>query len=81
MPARIDIQREIHEGRIKARRDERMRLDHMLKQGRAEGAVLGRIELTQKVLRRELTPRVELEAKPLDELERLAAELERQLFA
>jgi hypothetical protein len=80
MLARVDIQKEIYEGRIKARRDERMRLIDALAEGRAEGVLIGRIEFAQKLLRREATPRAALEAMPLEALEALAAQLERELL-
>jgi flagellar biosynthesis/type III secretory pathway protein FliH len=121
MLTRVDIQKEIYEGRLKARRDERMwRIDALaegraegLEQGRAEGLaqglekglaqglekglaqglekglaqglekglLLGRIEFAQKLLRREGTPRADLEAMPLEALEALAAQLEQELGA
>ena len=80
MLARVDIQKEIYEGRIKARRDERMRLIDTLAEGRAEGVLIGRIEFAQKLLRREVTPRAALEAMPLEALEALAVQLERELL-
>ena len=95
MLTRVDIQKEIYEGRIKARRDERMRWIDALAEGRAEGLVeglekgqaqglergvlIGRIEFAQKLLRREGTPRADLEAMPLAALESLAEQLEREL--
>ena len=86
--ARVDIQKEIYEGRIKARRDEHMRLIDTLAEGRAEGreegreegVLIGRIEFAQKLLRREVTPRAALEAMPLEALEALAVQLERELL-
>jgi len=84
MLARVDIQKEIYEGRIKARRDEHMRLTDTLAEGlakgRAEGVLIGRIEFAQKLLRREVTPRAALEAMPLEALEALAAQLEQELL-
>jgi len=44
MLTRVDIQKEIYEGRIKARRDERMRRIDALAEGRAEGLAQGRAE-------------------------------------
>jgi len=107
MLARVDIQKEIYEGRIKARRDERMRLVDAQEEGRAEGhakghakghaegraegleeglekgraeGLIGRIEFSQKLLRREVTTREALEEMPLEELEELAVQLERELL-
>ena len=84
MLARVDIQKEIYEGRIKARRDERMRLVDALEEGRAEGlakgVLIGRIEFAQKLLQREVTPRAALEAMPLKALEALAVQLEQELL-
>jgi hypothetical protein len=100
MLARVDIQKEIYEGRIKARRDEQMRLTDTLAEGRAkgmaegraeglaqglekgrlEGILIGRIEFAQKLMRREETPRAALEAMPLEALEALAVQLERELL-
>ena len=92
MLTQVDIQKEIYEGRIKARRDERMRLIDALAEGRAkglaegraegraEGVLIGRIEFAQKLLRREVTQRAVLEAMPLEALEALAVQLERELL-
>jgi hypothetical protein len=84
MLTRVDIQKEIYEGRLKARRDERMwRIDALAEgraEGRAEGVLIGRIEFAQKLLRQEGTPRAELEALPLESLEALAAQLEQELL-
>ena len=88
MLAQVDIQKEIYEGRIKARRDERMRWNDALTEGhaegraegRAEGILMGRIEVAQKLLHREGKPRAELEALTLEALESLAEELERELL-
>ena len=96
MLARVDIQKEIYEGRIKARRDEHMRLVDALEEGRergraegrveghakgrAEGVLIGRIEFARKLLRREVTPRATLEAMSLEALEALAEQLERELL-
>jgi hypothetical protein len=80
MLARVDIQKEIYEGRLKARRDEQMRLTDTLAEGLAKGVLIGRIEFAQKLMRREVTPRAALEAMPLEALEALAAQLERELL-
>jgi len=92
MLARVDIQKEIYEGRIKARRDERMRLIDAFKEGwakgyaegyaegLAKGVLIDRIEFAQKLLRREVTTREALEEMPLEELEELAVQLERELL-
>jgi flagellar biosynthesis/type III secretory pathway protein FliH len=104
MLSRVDIQKEIYAGRIKARRDEHMRLVDALAEGqakglaegrakgraeglaeglaegRAEGVLIGRIEFAQKLLRQEVTPRAALEAMPLEALEALAVQLERELL-
>lgn len=87
MLSQVDLQKEIYEGRLKALRDERMRRIDALAEGRAEGlaeglekgALIGRIELAQSLLRREATPRAELEAMSLEALQELAAQLERKL--
>jgi flagellar biosynthesis/type III secretory pathway protein FliH len=113
MLTRVDIQKEIYEGRIRARRDERMRwIDALAEgraegraeglaqgwekgraeglaqgwekgrtEGRAEGLLIGRIEFAQQLLRREATPRADLDAMPLEALEALAAQLEQELGA
>ena len=77
MLTRVDIQKEIYEGRIKARRDEQMRLTDTL----AKGVLIGRIEFAQKLMRREVTPQAALEAIPLEELEAIAGQLEQELLA
>jgi flagellar biosynthesis/type III secretory pathway protein FliH len=88
MLARVDIQKEIYEGRLKVRRDEQMRLTDTLAEGLAKGlaeglakgVLIGRIEFAQKLMRREVTPRATLEAMPLEALEALAAQLEQELL-
>ncbi len=52
-----------------------------LEKGRAQGEVLGRIHLCQGLLKLPLTPREELLALPVAELETLAVALEQQLGA
>jgi len=87
MLEKIDIQKEIYEGRIKARRDEQMwRTDGLAEartegrtEGLAAGALIGRIELAQKLLRREVTPRADLEAMSVEALEALDVQLEREI--
>jgi hypothetical protein len=80
MLSRVDIQKEIYEGRIKARRDEHMRLVDALAEGQAKGILIGRIEFAQKLMRREVTPRAALEAMSLEALEALAVQLEQELL-
>jgi predicted transposase/invertase (TIGR01784 family) len=97
MLTRVDIQKEIYEGRLKARRDEQMRLTDTLAEGlakgraeglaeglakgQAKGVLIGRIEFAQKLMRREMTPRAALEAMPTEELEAIAGQLEQELLA
>jgi predicted transposase/invertase (TIGR01784 family) len=89
MLSQADIDREIYEGRIKARRDQLMHEEaaayarvKALAEGRADGiargTLMGRIEFAQKLLRLPVTPRAELETMPMDALESLAARLERE---
>lgn len=88
MLTQFDMQKEIYEGRIKARRDERSRLydaredglKQGLQQGMAKGSLIGRIEFAQKLLRGDITPRVELEAMSMEVLDGLAAQLEQELI-
>jgi hypothetical protein len=60
------------EGLAKGRAEE-------LAKGRTEGFI-GRIEFAQKLMRREVTTRATLEAMPLEALEALAVQLERELL-
>ncbi len=47
----------------------------------ARGALIGQIQLVEKLLRREPTPQADLEAMGLEALEALLAQLERELPA
>jgi len=95
MLAQTDMQREIYEGREKARRDERARLfdaqtvgfdkgygegfGEGFGEGVAKGELIGRIETLQLVLGLAPTPKAELEPMSVEELQRLADELQRRL--
>ena len=50
-------------------------------EGMARGALIGQIQLVEKLLRREPTPQADLEAMGLEALEALLAQLERELPA
>jgi hypothetical protein len=77
-----DLERERYEARLKMQRDISTGLtvarDEGLEQGRKEGQV-GQIHFCQRLLQRPQTPAAQLLALPLEELERLAQQLEAEL--
>jgi predicted transposase/invertase (TIGR01784 family) len=70
-----DHERELYEGRLKARRDEASRKQREV-QSEDRGILIGSIRTCQKLLGQPLTPREELSLLSLDDLTRLAAEWE-----
>lgn len=70
-----DHERELYEGRIKARRDEEARKKDS-EQAEDRGILIGAIRLSQKLLGQPMTPREDLSLLSLDDLTRLAAEWE-----
>jgi hypothetical protein len=87
MLAQDPIEREIYEGRLKAIRDERAKMHGMLElgitqgrtEGRAEGVLMGQIEILQTLLGEDPTPRPELETLSMESLQQRAAELRQRL--
>jgi muramoyltetrapeptide carboxypeptidase LdcA involved in peptidoglycan recycling len=81
--SQIDIQKEINEGREKARRDERANMQGMLEfgiqQGREEGVLMGQIEILQSLLGQEIIPRSEMQALSLESLQQKVGNLRRQM--
>ena len=91
---RFDVERERYEARLKALRDMSASLAGEREEGRKEGhkeghkeglaegidvgELMGRIHLCQKLLKQAQTPKEELEKWSVDDLARLAAELQRQ---
>ncbi len=77
-----EIERERHESRVKAQRDERSRLlyaeDVGYALGRAE-ALLRQIRLCQRLLQRPLSPAEEL-IRLVAELERLVTQMEKEVL-
>ena len=84
MIAQIDLNKEIYEGRLKAVRDERSRLEDALSAGEergvSKGLLMGRIQILQELLTQPSTPRAGLEAMPLADLESLAVRLRREVM-
>jgi predicted transposase/invertase (TIGR01784 family) len=78
-----DLERERYLARLKAERDRVSYLNDAREEGREEGLekgeVLGRIHVYQRLLKLPLTPREELLALPLVELQAKAAAMEQQL--
>ena len=66
------LERERYESREKAIHDQVSLLEGALKQGRAEGDLIGRIQTLQQILKRPITPQDELSRAPIEELRRLA---------
>lgn len=77
-----DIEREIYEGRIKARRDRSSELrgarQEGVEEGLEKGQLIGIIQTYEKMLRLPRTSKEELYALPIAELEALAQQLEKQ---
>jgi predicted transposase/invertase (TIGR01784 family) len=84
MIAQVDLNKEIYEGRLKAVRDERSRLEDALSAGEergvSKGLLMGRIQILQELLTQPSTPRAGLEAMPLADLESLAVRLRREVM-
>jgi predicted transposase/invertase (TIGR01784 family) len=84
MIAQIDLNKEIYEGRLKAVRDERSRLEDALSSGMSigqeRGELIGQIKILQRMLGQPATSRADLGAMPLAALESLAARLEREVM-
>ncbi len=72
------IERERYESRVKAQRDERSRLLHAEDVGLAKGLVR-QIHLCQRLLKRPMTPTEELARLSVEELDRLATQLESEV--
>ena len=86
----IDMQKEIYKGRLKARRDALSQAYAMAEAvaetaraeaetARARAIVVREIRLLQRLSRHDETPTEELEAMPLESLDALAEQLEREL--
>lgn len=76
MLTQTDLERERYESRRKAQMDERNRLRGARLEGREEGRIEGEIRLCQRLLNQPETPTEELAALSIEELTRLAADLE-----
>ncbi len=85
MMSQNDLERERYQARLKEQRDRVSYIkdarEQGLQEGRAEGEMVGRIHVYQQLLKQPLTPRDELLALPLAELQARAEALERQLGA
>src|SRR5262249_15812864 len=81
MLTQSDSERECYQARLKAQRDQNAILKDAREEAMEQGQVLGRIHLCQRLLKLPLTPRGELLALPLVELQARAEALERQLGA
>jgi hypothetical protein len=90
MLTQSDLERERYEARLKLERDRISYEQHMQtlameakegrEQGRAEGEQIGRIHLCEQFLNRPLTPTEQLLGRPLEELVKLADELQAQVL-
>lgn len=77
MISQSERDRESYESRLKMRRD----FSAALADAENKGGQIGRIASFQRLLRREITPREELQLLSLADLERLAARLEAEVKA
>ena len=80
MLAQTDVDRERYEARRKAQLDYNTGIKAARLEGRAEGEKIGVIHLCERLLQRPQTPTEQLAAQSLDDLTRLAAELQGHLL-
>lgn len=81
MLTQTDIERERYAARRKAQLDFDSRMDYARQQGKTIGEMLGAIHAYERLLQRPETPEEKLVGKSLDELRRLAEELEKQALS
>jgi hypothetical protein len=74
-----ELEREKYEARLKYQRDEAARLLYATKMGEKRGALIGRIQLAERVLKHEQTSEEVLRAMTLEQLRQLADKLEVRL--
>jgi hypothetical protein len=74
-----DLQREQYESRLKARLDYNTDIREATENGIDRGELIGTIRLCEKLLKQAPTPTQRLRALPLDELNRLAEQLQKQI--
>ena len=79
MIAQTDAERERYEARRKAQLDYHTGLKVARMEGRAEGEI-GRIHLCERLLNRPLTPTEQLVSRSLEDLIKLADDLQAQVF-
>lgn len=80
---KVEEERSRSQSRRKTERDEaslRYAAEHAQEEGREEGELVGRIHLAQRILKQTPRPREELLKLSLDELTRLAEDLEKLLL-
>jgi predicted transposase/invertase (TIGR01784 family) len=75
MVTQSDLERERYEARLKMQRD----ISSALADARKEGQLVGQIHAFERLLHRPQTPAAQLLALPLEELERLAQQLEAEV--
>jgi hypothetical protein len=72
-----DLERERYEARIKLQRDASSRILAARLDGLEQGELIGRIQTWQRFLKYSVTPREELLTMPLEQLQHLADQLEK----
>lgn len=80
MLAQTDEERERYEARRKAQLDFNTAVKVARMEGRNEGELIGRIHLCERLLKRPLTPTEHLVSRSLEDLTRLAEELQAQVL-
>lgn len=80
MISQNERERELYESRLKMRRDISSAITEAEEKGERKGQI-ARMQSFQRLLREDVTPREDLQARTLWELERFAAQLEHQLNA
>jgi predicted transposase/invertase (TIGR01784 family) len=80
MMTKSDEERERYEDRLKALRDQAAFRKESLEEGRKQGKLMERIRFCQLLLKQAQTPEEELETLSLEDLARLADELQRQVL-
>jgi len=88
MISQDELERERYKSRLKKQRDDAFFTDAIreealakgLAEGENKGDFIGQIQMAQKALRREVTPKEVLRAQTLEELGVLASQLENELL-
>jgi ABC-type taurine transport system ATPase subunit len=70
-----DLERERYEARLKFQRDQNARMQFAEEKGKKRGAIIGRVQACEMVLKQQPTPLEALDALTLEQLQELADRL------